>query len=183
MRDEPINLESVSYTPNKLLGETAFVMRARNNRHLAQLLEVDAALVCRIVKRRSPITETILVRIMDRTGWGIAYTRQLAGIPYEGPVCAPRPRVAAPIRQPRNYHLAKSHILQAMPGTVGELARKSGYARGTVEAWLKVLRAGDALTRASHIIDWRAPNGSGPYIAVHQAGPGEDAVCIKRASF
>lgn len=78
---------------------------------------------------------------------------------------------------PRDYHIAKRDILQAMPGTVAQLVAKSGYHRATVERWLVKLRAADG----SHIVDWLPPNGSGNFIPVHGVGPGPDAPCKLRA--
>lgn len=180
MRDDPIDLHSPSYRPERLLEEAMFVLRAPDRTTLARLLEVDPALICRIWNRKSHISELVMVRIMDRTDWSIRYVRELVGMPYDGMVYPPRPRMIEVQKPARNYHLAKEHILQAMPGTINALARKSGYSRGTVEFWIKVLRAGDPLTRGSHIIEWLPPNGSGQYIPVHAAGPGKDAPRIKR---
>lgn len=74
---------------------------------------------------------------------------------------------------PRNYHVAKAHILQAMPGTHNELVAKSGWTYETVRRWLKVLRR-DSLV---HIGDWARPNGSGHFQRIYHAGPGPDVPC------
>jgi hypothetical protein len=180
MTRDPIDLQSPSYTPERLLGEVMFVARAKNRNKLAHALEVDPGLISRIWNKLAPVSDYVFMQIADRTGWSVQYMRELAGIPYDGAVYPPRVRVAHIKLAPRNYHLAKGHILQAMPGTVGQLAKKSGYSRGTVEIWLKVLRAGDPMTRGSHIVEWIPPAGAGAHAAVHQAGPGEDAVRIPR---
>lgn len=180
MARDPIDLQSPSYTPERLLGEVMWVARVESRNKLAHALEVDGGLISRIWNKVSPLTDGLMVQIMDRTGWSLKYMRELAGIPYDGPVYPPRVRVIHVPLAPRDYQLAKGHILQAMPGTVEQLAKKSGYSRGTVEIWLKELRAGDPMTRASHIVDWIAPVGAGGHAAVHQAGPGEDAVRIPR---
>jgi hypothetical protein len=78
---------------------------------------------------------------------------------------------------PRNYHIARDHILQAMPGTVNQLVTKSGYCRSTVERWLRALRQGEPEQRGSHIIGWKRPERCGHFVAVHAAGPGKDAPC------
>lgn len=182
MRDDPIDLHAASYTPEKLIDEVAFVMRAANQNQVARNLELDPALICRIVKRKYPLTALVMVRIMDRTGWGIAYVRQLAGLPYDGMVYPPRVRRIEPAKG-RIYHTAKRDILQSMPGTVSELAALSGYSLDTVYGWVRRLRHGDPLTRESHIIGWiepTGPRGSGGVTPIHAAGPGEDAPRIPR---
>lgn len=73
---------------------------------------------------------------------------------------------------PRDYRLARGHILEAMPGTVPELVKKSGYVRHTVNRWLAGLREGTPAARAAHIGDWIVPEGRGPVVAVWHAGPG-----------
>lgn len=73
---------------------------------------------------------------------------------------------------PRDYHVAKRDILQAMPGSISEIIAQSGYDRSTVERWMRRMRDVDC-----HIIDWRRPEVSGPFVAVYAAGPGDDAVC------
>jgi hypothetical protein len=192
MNDAPVNLQSPTYTPRRLLEELMWVLHAPRREQLARALDLDTGLISRIWNHKAPLTYGVFVRIMDRTGWSIAYVRELAGMPFEGDFYPPRPRTVSVMpksganphgviilpKKPRDYHLAKEHILQAMPGTVDELAKRSGYHRNTVQIWLKVLRAGDPATRASHIEDWLPPaahNGGGVYLAVHGAGPGEDA--------
>lgn len=76
---------------------------------------------------------------------------------------------------PRDYHLARGHILEAMPGTVPELVKKSGYVRCTVNRWLEQLRQGTPAERAAHIGDWFVPEGRGPVVAIWHAGPGRHA--------
>jgi hypothetical protein len=74
---------------------------------------------------------------------------------------------------PRNYAVAWDHIQEAMPGTVDELVAKSGWSVHTVRRWLARARAAGT----SHIVDWRRPNGTGNFIAVHGVGPGDDVPC------
>ena len=180
-KDDEFDLQSPSYTPGKVLDHVAWELWVPNDQRLAHALEFHPAVICRIRNRLAPIGDRVMVRIMDRTTWTIRYLRELAGMPYIGMIYPPRPRVRTEYRPPRNYHIAKEHILQAMPGTVDELVKKSGYNRGTVEHWMKALRTGDPRTRSSHIIEWHPPNGTGPYIPVHQAGAGEDAILIRRS--
>lgn len=77
---------------------------------------------------------------------------------------------------PRDYHLARGHILEAMPGTAPHLVRRSGYERHTVNRWLAKLHAGKAAERGAHIGGWEVPEGRGAaYVAIWHAGPGRDA--------
>lgn len=77
---------------------------------------------------------------------------------------------------PRDYHLARAHILEAMPGTVAHLVRRSGYERHTVNRWLAKLHEGKATERGAHIGGWEVPEGRGAaYVAIWHAGPGRDA--------
>jgi hypothetical protein len=74
----------------------------------------------------------------------------------------------------RDYHRARADILEAMPGTVPDLAKRSGYARGTVKRWIAELRKGRAADRGAHIGDWLEPEGRGAVaVAVWHAGPGK----------
>jgi hypothetical protein len=74
---------------------------------------------------------------------------------------------------PRNYHTAKADIIQAMPGTTGQLVEKSGWHHDTVARWVRRMRK----TGECRIVDWRRPNRTGNFVPVYGAGPGADAVC------
>lgn len=179
MKDEPFDLTDPSYTPVKLLDEAKWVLRARNRSQLARVLEIDEAIICRVWNLKVPISDHLMVQIADRTGWSIQYVRQLAGTPYDGAVFPPRPRLISLPKNPLDrYHIAKGHIVQSMPGTVPQLAKKSGYSANTVRFWVNEMRQGDPLTRASHITGWLPPPKSGAHLPIHAAGPGEDAVRI-----
>jgi hypothetical protein len=172
-----VDLSDPSYTPGKLLDEFGFVARAENACQIARALEVDPAVISRILSLQAPVSDGLMVRIMDRTGWSIQYVRQLMGVPFDEDPYPPRVRRVEPPKG-RIYHTAKEDILQSMPGTASELAKRAGYHREHVYCWLRKLRRGDPMTRESHIIGWQnptGPNGSGDYTPIHAAGPGEDA--------
>lgn len=76
---------------------------------------------------------------------------------------------------PRNYQIAKGHILQAMPGTVAQLVKKSGYETVTVQRWVARLRAGEPHERACHISGYQEPEGYGYAPPIYTRGPGEHA--------
>jgi hypothetical protein len=82
---------------------------------------------------------------------------------------------------PRDYHLAREHILEALPGTVPHLVRRSGYERHTVNRWLAKPHAGKAAERGAHIGGWEVPQGRGAaYVAIWHAGPGRDKARPRR---
>lgn len=81
---EEIDLKSPIYTPNRLFDKAAELLQVKNDATLALVLECDQALLCRIRRRKSPLSAWLMIQIMDRTGWHIKYVRELAGIPYDG---------------------------------------------------------------------------------------------------
>jgi hypothetical protein len=176
MKGDPIDLHAPSYTPGRLLNHTAAHLRCPCDAQLAHALELNNAILTRVRKRQNPVSDTLIVRIMDRTGWSIQYVRELMGVPFEG-IVAPAPSVLIdPTTQPRGIRLGQIVVLQCMPGTVDAIVRKSGYCRHTVGLRIRELRAGPPDKRCSHIIGWDEPVTRGPCMAIHQAGPGEDAV-------
>lgn len=62
----------------------------------------------------------------------------------------------------------KSAVAAALPGTIHEIAKKSGLAESTIRRWLRELRENNA----AHISRWNRQNGlPTPFYA---AGPGKD---------
>lgn len=85
MRTDPIDLASPDYTPVRLINETAALLRAKSDFHLARILEMDCGQLSRIRNRKAPVSDRFMIDIADRTGWHIEHIRQLAGIPFDGP--------------------------------------------------------------------------------------------------
>jgi hypothetical protein len=85
---DPIDLTDPSYTPARLLNESAFALRAESLLALARRIEFDPARLHRIRYRKAPVNANLLIAIMDRTGWHVQYVRALAGIPFNGPLVA-----------------------------------------------------------------------------------------------
>lgn len=83
MRDD-FDLKSTSYTPSRLINETAWQLGCRNYHSLAFALEMDPAQLCRVRKRTEIVSNKMMIAIADRTGWSIHYIRSLAGMPFEG---------------------------------------------------------------------------------------------------
>ncbi len=76
----------------------------------------------------------------------------------------------------RNY---KQAIADALPGTLGEIAAKSGARLGTVVRWLRIMRDADEC----HVGSWKRADGAGGFKRVYVDGPGRDAPCrLKRLS-
>jgi hypothetical protein len=85
-----IKLDDPCYTPERLLHALSQALGQGFDEHLAHALEIEPAQLSRIRHRKQPLTEWVLVQIMDRTDWSIRQVRALAGIPFDGPA-----RVAA----------------------------------------------------------------------------------------
>lgn len=64
-------------------------------------------------------------------------------------------------------------ILQAMPGTIYDLARRSGYHERTVRRWVKTLQAASD----SHVGSWLRNTDGGRHAAIYHAGAGRNMPC------
>lgn len=76
-------------------------------------------------------------------------------------------------------------IIAAMPGGIGDLARKTGFTQSMILKRLSVMRAPvdeKGARMITHIKSWkRSDAGHGNFIGVHVAGPGSDVKCtLKR---
>jgi hypothetical protein len=83
-----IDLASPGYTPAALIYAVAEAMGLGSDEQVAHALEIEPAQLSRIRHRKQPLTEWVLVQIMDRTDWSIKQVRALAGIPFDGAVRA-----------------------------------------------------------------------------------------------
>lgn len=86
MHNEKIDLHDPSYTPGKLLDAAARKLGVPNDSQLAIALGIGQAAICRTRKRTLVVSDTLMVRILDRTDWTIRQVRELAGIPFDGEV-------------------------------------------------------------------------------------------------
>lgn len=86
MHNDKIDLTAASYTPGFLLDQTARRLGAGNDAQLARVLEVSAANISRVRNKIDPVTEILMVRILDRTDWTIRQVRAMAGIAFDGGV-------------------------------------------------------------------------------------------------
>lgn len=73
----------------------------------------------------------------------------------------------------RDYHQCRSAVAAAMPGTRKSIMEATGFARGTVEFWIRDLRK----SGESHIASWQRPLTTGPFVPVHVLGVGKDQPC------
>lgn len=69
-------------------------------------------------------------------------------------------------------------VLNAMPGTMKEIAESTGFHLSTVEKYIKILRADGA--QGCHISGHKSNSGNPRYPAhIYSAGPGEDVTYVK----
>jgi hypothetical protein len=80
----------------------------------------------------------------------------------------------------RRHHLTQRDIVQAMPGTVREIARRSGYHHDTVVRHLAELRIGSERLRRAHIGAWFEPEDGRTPAPIWHAGPGRHRAEPKR---
>lgn len=114
----PFDLQSPSYTPRRLLEEVMWVLHAKTRDALAQALDLDSGLICRIWNFQAPLTDGVFVRIMDRTNWPVGYVRELAGMPYLGDVYPPRPRTVDVFRRLAATRRASSSCRRSRATTI-----------------------------------------------------------------
>jgi hypothetical protein len=84
---EKINLTAPGYTPARLINAVGVALDAKSDNHLGYLLGFDNGALSRIRNRKSALPDSLLVIIMDATGWPIDKLRELAGMK------APTPRL------------------------------------------------------------------------------------------
>ncbi|MBY0240043.1 MAG: hypothetical protein K2X55_12080 [Burkholderiaceae bacterium] len=67
------------YAPGNLLDMLLHVLRVKNDRHLAARFSVLPSQICKIRKRRAPISAAFLINMHEETGLGLAVLRALMG--------------------------------------------------------------------------------------------------------
>lgn len=77
------SMQDPSYTPVRLINETAYKLGARSDSHLCSIINVHCAQLSRVRHRTQFVSCFMIISIMDRTGWSLAYVRELAGVPFE----------------------------------------------------------------------------------------------------
>ena len=71
-----------SYTPHMLINYAAAFLGAKSDGDLAKILPYDEGSLHRVRHRKVLVSANFMVAIMDRTGWSLAYVRELAGLPF-----------------------------------------------------------------------------------------------------
>jgi transcriptional regulator with XRE-family HTH domain len=67
------------YAPENLMDMLARVFQVRNDRQLAERLGVKPSQICKIRKRRAPVSSAFLINIHEETGFSLGDIRGLMG--------------------------------------------------------------------------------------------------------
>lgn len=90
-------------------------------------------------------------------------------------------RVMAKQREANGTRVPKCYrqlVFDALPGSVSDIMAKTTFSQRTVQKWIRSFRtAAEDDPLKARIIDWRRSDVSGPFIPIHGAGGGPDAVC------
>lgn len=76
-----VNLESPTYTPNKLLNAVMARLGMKFDIELCTMMDVEGASISRMRNRKTAISPFVLVRLCDVSGLTVKEARALAGIP------------------------------------------------------------------------------------------------------
>ena len=71
------------------------------------------------------------------------------------------------------YRDHTERLLRAMPGTLSEIAARTGMSKSTVKRWCSAMRTMGWV----HVPRWRRPDGPGKTQPVLHPGPGRNAPC------
>lgn len=67
------------YDPARMLDSLHDLLNVKNDRQLAARLGVEAAQICKIRKRRTPVSAALLISMHEETGLGLRQLRALMG--------------------------------------------------------------------------------------------------------
>lgn len=84
MPRDAIDLNSPSYMPNRLLNAALEETGCTSDYQLSAILEFSQAQLSRVRNLKEPVSDKLMVRIMDITNWHVTKVRALAGTPYDG---------------------------------------------------------------------------------------------------
>lgn len=78
-----IDVNDPNYTPVKLINATASKLGATSECDLAMRLGMSPSQLLRIRRREQPVSNRMMVLIMDHTDWHIQKVRELMGVPFD----------------------------------------------------------------------------------------------------
>lgn len=78
--DYPI-LNDPNYMPHRLINDVGFFLKVNSMQAIARELSFDAGQLSRVRAKKEVISERLLIRILDKTGWTLQYVRERAGLP------------------------------------------------------------------------------------------------------
>lgn len=117
------------YAPENLLDMLVRVLRVKNDRHLAARFGVLPSQICKIRKRRAPISAAFLINMHEETGLGLAVLRALMGDfrDHTGP-SAKHPAAPPPERLQELQRLHDLHRPPFMPLPIRRSPAHLGHA-------------------------------------------------------
>lgn len=74
------HLDNPAYNPVALLDSLLERLKLKNDAALARLLELPPAVVSKVRRRQACVTDAILIRMHDVTGWSISDLRAGMGL-------------------------------------------------------------------------------------------------------
>lgn len=74
-------LDEPTYCPNRLLNDVAYFLKVDSMEALARKLNRDGGQLSRVRRRKEILTPSLILDILDATGWTLVYVRERAGLP------------------------------------------------------------------------------------------------------
>lgn len=73
-----------TYTPNRVLNKCLELLHLETDAELVKLTGIHHATITRMRNNALPMSDRVIVRLLDATGMSIQQLRELAGQPYDG---------------------------------------------------------------------------------------------------
>lgn len=104
-----------TYNPDRLLDELMSAMQLKNDSRLAKRLKVAPPIICKIRKRRLPVSPAVLISMHEESGYSIRDLRYLMGDmrPHTGKSAGPWPTAENYVK--RNLAAGSSAAATACP--------------------------------------------------------------------
>lgn len=71
------------YNPARLINAVAWDLKFETEERLAQYLGFDCGQMNRVRHKKSILSDSLMIKIMDATGWSLKKVRELAGLPSD----------------------------------------------------------------------------------------------------